>query len=88
MLYPGPLCGGEVGSTGRAAGIDRDADAFSPGQDALSKSPAPPHGLAGHGEGMDARVEATQERLPDARQAPSGVAFSLGYFSLGRAREK
>jgi hypothetical protein len=40
--------------------------------DALSKSPAPAHGLAGH----------------DARQAPSGVAFSFGYFSLGHAREK
>jgi hypothetical protein len=37
---------------------------------------------------MDARVEATQEQLPDARQAPSGVAFSFGYFSLGHAREK
>jgi len=24
----------------------------------------------------------------DARQAPSGVAFSFGYFSLGHAREK
>ena len=30
-----------------------------------------------HGEDMDARVEATQERLPDARQASSGVAFSF-----------
>jgi hypothetical protein len=53
---------------------------------------------------MDAGVEATQEQLPDARskspapahglvgqdaqQAPSGVAFSFGYFSLGHAREK
>jgi hypothetical protein len=65
-----------------------DADAFSPRQDALSKSPAPAHGLAAHGEGVDARVEATQEQLPDGRQAPSGVAFSFGYFSLGHAREK
>jgi hypothetical protein len=40
--------------------------------DALSKSPAPAHGLAGQ----------------EARQAPSGVAFSFGYFSLGHAREK
>jgi hypothetical protein len=48
--------------------------------DALSKSPAPAHGLAAHGEGMDARVEATQERLPDGRQAPSGVLFLFGYF--------
>jgi hypothetical protein len=30
-------------------GVDRDVDSFSPGQDALSKSPAPAHGLAGHG---------------------------------------
>jgi len=29
---------------------------------------------------MDAGVEATQERLPDARQAPSEVAFLFGYF--------
>jgi hypothetical protein len=72
LLYPGPLCGGESGSAGRAAGIGMDADAFSPGQDALSKSPAPAHGLAAQ----------------DGRQAPSGVAFSFGYFSLGHAREK
>ena len=38
-----------------------DVGSFSSGQDALSKSPAPAHGLAGH----------------DARQAPSGVAFSF-----------
>jgi hypothetical protein len=24
----------------------------------------------------------------DARQAPSGVSFSLGYFSFGQAKEK
>ncbi len=38
-------------SWGRQArrGVDRDVDSFSPGQDALSKSPAPAHGLAGHG---------------------------------------
>jgi hypothetical protein len=30
-------------------GIDRDVDSFSSGQDALSKSPAAPHGLVGHG---------------------------------------
>src|SRR5690606_439676 len=69
---PGPLCGGESGSTGRVAGVDRDVDSFSHGQDARSKSPAPAHGLAGQ----------------EARQAPSGVAFSFGYFSLGHAREK
>jgi hypothetical protein len=52
-----------------------DADAFSPAQDVLSKSPAPAHGLAGHGEGMDARVEATQEQLPEPGKRPSGVLF-------------
>jgi hypothetical protein len=69
LLYPGPLCGGEAGTTGRAAGVDREVDSFSHGQDARSKSPAPPHGLAGQ----------------DARRAPSGVSFSLGYFSFGQA---
>jgi hypothetical protein len=55
---------------------------FRQHMEVLSKSPAPPHGLARQGDGMDAGVEATQERLPDARQAPSGVSFSLGYFSF------
>ena len=38
-------------SRGRQArrGVDRDVDSFSIGQDAPSKSPAPAHGLAGHG---------------------------------------
>jgi hypothetical protein len=40
--------------------------------DVLSKSPTLPHGLDGQ----------------DARQAPSGVSFSLGYFSFGQAKEK
>src|SRR6185312_9757743 len=54
-LYPGPLCGGEAGSKGRAAGADRDVGSFSPGQDALSKSPAPAHGLAAHGWAASAK---------------------------------
>jgi hypothetical protein len=37
---------------------------------------------------MDARVEATQEQLPDAQQAPSGVAFLFGYFLFGHAKRK
>src|SRR6185312_874541 len=77
LLYPGPLCGGEVGTTGPAGGIGTMPIPFRQHMNVLAKSPAPPHGLAGHGDGMDAGVEATQERLPDARQAPSGVAFSL-----------
>src|SRR6185312_7710981 len=71
-LYPGPLCGGESGTTGRAEGVDRDVDSFSPGQDALSKSPAPAHGLFGQ----------------DAQQAPSEVAFLFGYLSLWPRKEK
>ena len=51
LLYPGPLCSGEAGSTGRIAGVDRDVDSFSHGQDARSKSPAPAHGLAGQEPG-------------------------------------
>jgi len=39
------------GRQGRAAGIDMDVDAFSLGQDARSKSPAPAHGLAGRKPG-------------------------------------
>jgi hypothetical protein len=38
LLYPGPLCGGESGSTGRVAGIDMDVDAFSPGQESGRKA--------------------------------------------------
>jgi hypothetical protein len=68
---PGPLCGGETGTTGRVAGVDTDVDSFSPGQEALSKSPAPAHGLAG------------QE--PGKRQA--GYSFSLVTFSLSTQRE-
>jgi hypothetical protein len=67
----GPLRGGETGPTGRAAGVARDGNAFSRGQDARSKSPAPAHGLAG------------QE--PGKRQA--GWPFSLVTFSLATQRE-
>src|SRR6185312_8015617 len=41
LLYPGPLCGGESGSTGRAAGIGMDADAFSPAQGCAVEKPDP-----------------------------------------------
>jgi hypothetical protein len=71
-LYPGPLCGGEVGSTGPAGGIDLDVDSFSSGQESCRK----------------ARPHLTDLPGRDARQAPRGVAFSFGYFSLGHSREK
>jgi hypothetical protein len=38
LLYPGPLCGGEEGTTARAAGIDTDVDAFSPGHESGRKA--------------------------------------------------
>ena len=72
LLYPGPLCGGEVGTTGPAGGIGTMPIPFRQHRDVLSKSPAPAHGLAGH----------------DARQAPSGVAFLFGYFLFGHAKRK
>jgi hypothetical protein len=49
LLYPGPLCGGEAGTTGRVAGVDRMSTPFRQHRDVLSKSPALTHGLAGHG---------------------------------------
>jgi hypothetical protein len=61
LLYPGPLCGGEVGTTGRVAGVDRDVGSFSPA----------------HGDGMDAGVEATQERLPDVLSKSPATAHGL-----------
>ena len=38
---PGPLCGGETGTTGRAAGIGMDADAFSPAHGCAVEKPGP-----------------------------------------------
>ena len=37
---------------------------------------------------MEARVEAAQEQLPGARQAPSGVLFLFGYFLFEHAKRK
>ena len=48
-VLPGPLCGGEAWTKRPARGVGRDADSFSSGQEALSKSPATPHGLSSHG---------------------------------------
>ena len=71
-LYPGPLCGSEVGSKGPEGGIDTMSIPFRQHTDVLSKSPAAPHALSGQ----------------DAQKALRGVAFSLGYFSFGQAKEK
>jgi hypothetical protein len=45
----GPLCGGETETTGPAGGIGTMPIPFRQYRDALSKSPAPAHGLAGYG---------------------------------------
>jgi len=37
LLYPGPLCGGESGTTGREAGVD----SFSPAQGCAVEKPGP-----------------------------------------------
>ena len=49
-----------------------DADSFSSGQESCRK----------------ARPHLTDFPGMDARKAPSGVSFSLGYFSFGQAKEK
>ena len=71
-LYRGPLRGGETGSTGRAAGVDRDVGSFSPGQES----------------GRKARPRLTDlpGREPGKRQA--GWPFSLVIFLFGHAKRK
>jgi hypothetical protein len=55
LLYPGPLCGGESGSTGPEGGIGRMPMPFRQHRDVLSKSPAAAHGLAAHGGAASAK---------------------------------
>jgi hypothetical protein len=65
-----------------------DVESFLPGQESGRKArPAPASRTAGHGESMNAQVEATQERLANARQAPSGVAFS-GWILISWPRKR
>jgi hypothetical protein len=71
LLYPGPLCGGETGSTGRVAGVDMDVDSFSPGQESCRKARP--------------RLTDLPGRRPGKRQA--GCSFSLVTFSLSTQRE-
>jgi hypothetical protein len=70
LLYPGPLCGGEAGTTGRAAGVDREVDSFSPGQES----------------GRKARPRLTDlpGRRPGERQA--GCRFLLGTSLLDKQK--
>jgi hypothetical protein len=71
LLYPGPLCGGETGSTGRAAGESMEGLAFSCGQEPARKARPRLTDLSG--------------RKPGKRQA--GWPFSLVTFSLATQRE-
>ncbi len=87
LLYPGPLCGGESGSTGREAGIDRDVDAFSHGQDARSKSPA--HGLAGQEPGKrqaGCSFSLVTFALSTQRESDSVAAGDRPLFALNTTR--
>ena len=61
-----------MGTTGRAAGVAKDGNAFSRGQEPARK----------------ARPRLTDLPAMDGWQAPSGVSFSLGYFYFGQAKEK
>ena len=61
---------------------------FSPAQDVLSTNPVARTRTFRAGEGMDARVEATQEQLPDARKARKRGGLSLGLLSLWPHKEK
>jgi hypothetical protein len=71
LLYPGPLCGGETGSTGPQGHRQGCRCLFARAGCPVEK-PGP----------------GSRTCRAGARQAPSGVAFSFGYFSLGHAREK
>jgi len=72
LLFRGPWAAVRWGRSGRAAGVAREGNAFSRGQESARK----------------ARPCLTDVPSMDGRNAPTGVAFSFGYFSLGHAREK
>jgi hypothetical protein len=81
---PIPCAGGESGSTGRVAGVDRDVDSFSPAQ-ATAWMPE----LRQRRSGCPMCCRKARPRLTDlpgaARQAPSGVPLSLLRTSLSSA---
>ena len=84
----GPLRGGESGTTGRVAGVDRDVDPFSHGQDARSKSPAPAHGLAAHGWATSAKRGGLSLwlsfSLATQRESNSGAEGARKLWPFGR----
>jgi hypothetical protein len=87
LLYPGPLCGGETGTTGRAAGVDRDVDSFSPGQATAWMPELRQRRIGCPRPCRKARPRLTDlpGRRPGKRQA--GCSFSLVTFSLSTQRE-
>jgi hypothetical protein len=72
LLYPGPLCGGELGTTGRAAGVDTDVDSFRTGRKPVRKARP--------------RLTDLPGRRPGKRQA--GWPFSLVTFLFGHTKRK
>ena len=68
----GPYAAVRRGRSGRAAGVAMEGNAFSRGQESARKARP--------------RLTDSEGRMPGERRI--GVAFSLGYFSLGHAREK
>ncbi|MBN8922578.1 MAG: hypothetical protein J0I96_05730 [Rhodanobacter sp.] len=72
LLFRAPSAAVSRGRSGRAAGEATDGLAFSRGQESARKARP--------------RLTHLPGRTPGKRRR--GVAFSLGYFSLGHAREK
>src|SRR6185312_6140054 len=72
LLFRGPWAAVRWGRSGRAAGVAREGNAFSRGQESARK----------------ARPHLTDFPSMDGRKAPTGVSFPLGYFSFGQAKEK
>ncbi|WP_219918520.1 hypothetical protein, partial [Rhodanobacter sp. PCA2] len=68
--YGGPSAAVSRGRSGRAAGVARDGNAFSRGQEPARK----------------ARPHLTHFPSMDGRKAPTGVPFLFGYFLFGHAK--
>jgi len=68
----GPWAAVRWGRSGRAAGVAKDGNAFSRGQEPARK----------------ARPHLTHFPSMDGRKAPTGVPFLFGYFLFGHAKRK
>jgi hypothetical protein len=94
QLYPGPLCGGEVGTTGKQGSRQGGRLLFAR-TGVRSKTPAPAHGLAGQGCPASAKQGGllcwllifTPGILPSALRAGFAVRARSGR-ARGHARDK